>query len=263
MQAVVDVQFETLRQKVLKLTGIDLEHYKGSQLKRRLETFAQRHRAGDLVSLAQRLERDPHLLREFRDFLTINVSEFYRNPEKFNELKETILPSLLRQTPRLRVWSAGCSHGAEVYTVAMLLEELTPGRAHYLLATDIDAVSLERARRAVYGENEMRSLPERLRRRFFRQVEEGYQLKEPILSRVEFRHHNLLQDPFPEGMNLILCRNVVIYFTEEAKARLYRRFAESLQPGGVLFIGATETIFQPHKFGLELMSSCFYRKTQP
>ncbi len=260
-QALLDSEFTVFRNRVLKLIGLDLEYYKGSQLKRRLDAFLRRHQLNDLTALAHKLEKDTQLLKEFRDYLTINVSEFYRNAEKFDELARIHLPALLKKHQTLSVWSAGCSHGAEIYTVTMILEELTPGRKHQLLATDVDNYSLERAGQAIYTENEVRSLPERLRKRYFHpSINGSLQLDRRLVERVELRRHDLLKDLFPRGVHLILCRNVVIYFTEEAKARLYQRFVESLAPGGLLFIGATETIFQPQKLGLDLVASCFYRK---
>lgn len=260
VEVLADQGFTLLRQRVLRLTGLDLNAYKGAQLQRRLQSFLRRHGLPDLVVLGWRLERDAALLEEFRDFLTINVSEFFRNPDRYRELQERILPQLLAVRPELRIWSAGCSIGAEPYTVALILEELTPGRQHFILATDVDRLSLERAAAAVYQEAELRCVPERLRRRFFRQVEGGWRLDERIARRVQFRRHNLLEDPAPPDMDLILCRNVVIYFTDEAKEALYRRFHASLRPGGYLFTGGTETIFNAPALGFRLVSPCFYQK---
>ncbi len=260
VSAVPDQGFAVLRQRVLRLTGLDLNAYKGAQLQRRLQSFLRRHGMPDYAVLGWRLERDPRLLEEFRDFLTINVSEFFRNPDRYRELQERILPRLLAERPSLRIWSAGCSIGAEPYTVALILEELTPGRQHYILATDVDRMSLARAAEAVYQEAELRCVPEHMRRRFFRRVDKGWQLDGRIARRVEFRWHNLLEDPMPRDMDLILCRNVVIYFTDEAKESLYRRFHESLRPGGFLFTGGTETIFNAQTLGFRLVSPCFYEK---
>lgn len=254
--------FEVLREALLRLTGIDLNFYKGAQLERRLNAFVVRHGLGDAASLGRALERDPRLLEAFRDFLTINVSEFFRNPDRFEDLRRRFLPELLRRSPSLRVWSAGCSIGAEIYSLAMLLEELTPGRRHHLLATDIDRLVLERARRGVYTEQEVRSVPEALRRRFFRVIDGSYHLDRKLVDGVEFRSHNLLKDPMPVGMDLIACRNVVIYFTEEAKDRLYRGFFASLRPGGVLFVGGTEMIFNAREIGFAPVAPCFYQKRE-
>lgn len=232
-------------------------------MSRRLQSFVHRHQLKDYTVLIRRLEEDPGFLNEFRDFLTINVSEFYRNPEKFRELEERVLPELLAGNRSLHIWSAGCSHGAEIYSVAMILDRLDPGRRHHLLATDVDHAILQRARAATYMPAEVRSVPPDMRQRYFRAAgDEGENLKldERIARQVEFRFGNLLQDPMPQGMDLILCRNVVIYFTEEAKAKLYQGFHQALRPGGVLFIGGTEAIFNYRDLGLRPMSPCFYHK---
>ncbi len=252
--------FEVLREKLLRLTGIDLGHYKGTQLERRLGSFLTRHAMTDPAALGHALERDPRLLDEFRDFLTINVSEFFRNADRFEELRRRFLPELLRGSPTLNVWSAGCSIGAEIYSIAMILDQLTPERRHRLLATDIDRHVLEKARRAVYSEQEVRSVPEALRQRYFRVVDGLYHLDRKLVDAVEFKFHNLLKDPMPQGMDLIACRNVVIYFTEEAKNRLYHDFHASLRPGGVLFVGGTEMIFNARGIGFLPVSPCFYQK---
>jgi len=255
--------FEVLRRRFLALTGIDLDGYRGAQLERRLGAFLARRGFPDVAALAVALEADPALLEEFRNYLTINVSEFFRNPDRFEELRNRILPELLARSPVLRIWSAGCSIGAEIYSVAMILAELTPGRRHYLVGTDIDRPVLERARRAVFTEQEVRLVPERLLRRFFQVGQDGaYHLDRRLAETVEFRYHNLLRDPLLADMDLILCRNVVIYFTEEAKERLYRGFRDSLRPGGYLFLGGTEMIFNARHLGLEPVSPCFYRKVE-
>lgn len=255
--------FGYFRSRVLRLTGIDLNCYKGAQLTRRLQFFARRHRMEDYAVLIRRLEEDPGFLDEFRDFLTINVSEFFRNPEKFEELRVRILPELLAGNRSLRIWSAGCSHGAEIYSVAMILDRLDPQGHHQLLATDLDRAILEKARAAVYAPAEVRAVPPDLRERHFRVLgneENNLRFDERLARRVEFRCHNLLQDPMPQGMDLILCRNVVIYFTEEAKDKLYRGFCQALRPGGFLFIGGTEAIFNYRDLGFRAVSPCFYRK---
>lgn len=255
-----DPSFAQLRQAFLRLTGLDLNHYRGRQLDRRLRSFAQRHGLSDLKALGERIARDPRLLQSLKDFITINVSEFFRNPEKFRELRDLVLPELLRTRRRLSVWSAGCAGGAEPYSVAILLDQLTPGVDHEILATDIDRLSLERAARGLYSDEEVRSVPAEVLARYFVGGEEAWELSESIRKRVRFRSHNLLADRYPDGLDLILCRNVVIYFTEEAKDRVYRQFARSLRPSGYLFIGGTETIFKARDYGLAAVRPCFYRK---
>ncbi len=255
-----DPSYPAFRSKILTNTGLDLDLYKSNQLQRRLNSIIHRHGATDLEAYGRMLEENPQLLHKFLDFFTINVSEFFRNPDKFTFLQETVIPGLLREAPVLKVWSAGCSIGAEVYSLAMILSELTPGRRHQIIATDIDRRILERAAGGLYRSDELKNVsPQRLTR-FFSQEPEGFRLKPELLRSVTFRYHNLLSDPFERGFHLITCRNVVIYFTAQAKESLYERFAHSLVPGGILFVGGTETIFQHRAIGLENLASFFYRR---
>ncbi len=247
---------------VRKTLGLRLEDYRGRQLERRLVFFRQRLGLSGNAELAQRLYVDVGLRQQFADFVTINVSEFFRNPERFAELRHRYLPALLRHRPSLRIWSAGCSIGAEPYSVAIMLQELTPGVGHEILGTDIDAGSLTRCRAGVYQEADIRDVPPDLKRRYFRTTPEGWELSPAIRSQVQFRRLDLLSDPFPTDLDLILCRNVVIYFTDAAKHQLYRGFQASLRPGGLLFTGATESIFDAGRLGLQYLTPCFYQRAQ-
>lgn len=251
--------YPVFRRTVLELTGIDLDMYKGNQMERRLQALLRRVGAADLAQYSRLLKDDERRVKEFRDYLTINVTEFFRNPEKFKELKERILPDLLAGSQRLRVWSAGCSTGAEPYSIAIIVDELGAARKTEVLATDIDEEALRLAREGIYSERELKEVsPERLERYFVRQGER-WQVSGAVRSRVQFRQMNLLTDPFPAQVDLILCRNVVIYFSEEAKDRLYRRFHEALRPGGVLFVGGTESLLRARELGFAPITPFFYR----
>lgn len=256
-------EYQIFCQKIKALTGIDLNAYKSSQMERRLRTLMSRSDAGGFLAYARLLERDPQRLQEFKDFITINVTEFFRNPEKYHELKELVLPALLRSSPSLRAWSAGCSMGAEPYSLAIILEELTPGQRHHILATDVDANILSRAREGLYTERDLQNVDKSRRLKYFRKVNGGFQIVPEIRERVRFQQHDLLRDPFGNNYDLILCRNVVIYFTEKAKDELYLKFHRALKPGGVLFVGGTECIIKARELGFEPFSPFFYRKTVP
>jgi len=206
------------------------------------------------------LERDPELLETFRRRVTINVSELFRNPDKFQELKDAIIPALAREHDRLRIWSAGCSYGAEAYSVAVILHELFgAAHGHRILATDIDDEMLDLARQGRFSDADMKNVDRARRARFFTSDPPGWRAAGPLRQMVDVRRHDLLTEHFERSFHLILCRNVVIYFTDEAKAQLYRGFRDSLVPGGVLFIGSTEHIFSAREIGLESISSFFYR----
>jgi chemotaxis protein methyltransferase CheR len=251
--------YPTFRKTVMEATGIDLDCYKGTQMERRLQTIMRRVGVPDLSAYARVLSANPTRLKEFQDFLTINVSEWLRNPEKFEELQRLILPDLLKHNPRLKIWSAGCSNGSEPYSVAMILDELDPTGRHQILATDLDEEILKVAKAGVYSDKDLRSVSPARRARYFTQDGDKLIVRPEIRARVEFKQQNLLRDPFPSDVDLLLCRNVVIYFTEEAKDELYRRFHRALKPGGILFVGGTESLLRARELGYTSVSPFFYR----
>jgi chemotaxis protein methyltransferase CheR len=256
-----DLDYLLFQRRIKEKTGIDLSGYKRPQMERRLRALATSAGARSFREYAALLERDPKLLETFRSRVTINVSELFRNPDKFHELKDTIIPALARDHDRLRIWSAGCSYGAEAYSVAIILHELfgPAAQRHLILATDIDDEMLGLARQGRFSDADMKNVDRARRARFFLSDAHGWRAAEPLRQMIDLKRHDLLTEPFERDFDLILCRNVVIYFTDEAKARLYRKFRASLAPGGMLFIGSTEHIFSAREIGLEPISSFLYR----
>ncbi len=258
--------FEAFRRRTYQIAGVDLTAYKAPQMERRLGTLLAKAQVQTFAEYARLLERDEGRRQEFRDFVTINVSEFFRDTDRFGELERRVLPELLRSNGALRVWSAGCSIGAEPFSLAIILREHGPGRQHAILATDIDDTILARARSgAGYTAADIRGTnPERLARWFTLGAGGLYTVSPQARGLVTFKKHDLLRDPYPAGpFDLVVCRNVVIYFTEEAKERIYQGFVASLRPGGVLFVGGTEAIMHPQTIGLEVLGPGFYRRVRP
>jgi len=255
-------EYEYFKKKVFELTQIDLNAYKTHQIQRRLPFVMSKARAKNYVNYANILREDPIQLKQFVDWLTINVSEFFRDFQKFEELKKEILPKLLKRVSKLKIWSAGCSNGAEPYSVAMVLDELTPYRRHEIIATDLDEKILNSARKGCYSLKDVRNVPAKLLDKFFIVDGEGVELKEEIKKRVVFKKHNLLKGKYETDFDLILCRNVVIYFTEESKRGIYGKFYSSLKSGGFLFAGNAESILGASVFGFEMFMPSFYLKPE-
>lgn len=255
-----DKDWELFKQKLFAKSSIDLNQYKPAQMQRRITNFMHRHGAQTYMGFFQLVDVNSQLYKDFIDFLTINVTEFFRTPEKFVELEMKVLPELLATSPRLNLWSAGCSTGAEPYSLAMILQDKTPTVRHRILATDLDAEMLTKAKKGVYTPTDLKNIPKSRLDKYLTQVDGNYVLNDDTKSRVEFRRHNLLLDKFESGYDLILCRNVVIYFTEEAKDALYRRFFAALKPGGVFFVGGTEAILNFRDIGFQHYLPFFYRK---
>jgi chemotaxis protein methyltransferase CheR len=260
----VPIEFEAFRRRAYELTGLDLTSYKSPQMYRRLTSLLARLHVASFAEYSRLLQTDPARLQEFRDYVTINVSEFFRDTDRFGELERRVLPDLLRQRRSLRIWSAGCSNGAEAYTLSMLLQELAPSRAHSLLATDIDQTILDRARAGTgYTAADVRHLNEARIKRWLVPTPDGrFSVAPNARAGVRFTRHDLLRDAYPSGpFDLIACRNVVIYFTEAAKARIFDGFVAALGQGGILFLGGTESIMRAQSLGLTVVGPGFYRKT--
>jgi chemotaxis protein methyltransferase CheR len=258
-----DADYAWFQQRVETRLRIRLTQYKPDQMRRRLMSLAQKNRTDSFAAFAAAMERDPATLSEFLDKMTINVTELLRNPDRFGELTSKILPELLaqRKTAPLSVWSAGCSYGAEAYTMALLLHELQPTAAHKIKGTDIDLAVLARAERPSFNAADMINLSPARRTAHFMELCGTYQPLSHLKNKVRFGPHDLLGDAYPKAeYDLILCRNVVIYFNDDAKERIYRGFFQALRPGGVLFVGGTERLSNHRAIGFELLRPFFYRK---
>jgi chemotaxis protein methyltransferase CheR len=259
-----DADYQLFQQKVLNRTGIRLQDYKAEQMRRRIASMSSSVGCKSFVEFYTAMERDTALLGKFLDGMTINVTELLRNPDRFADLTKVVLPPMLKQRAGLplSVWSAGCSYGAEAYTVAMLLEEMAPHLNHRVKGTDVDLTVLARADSAHFSEADMANISKARRDRFFVDPGTGSFLPSMALRRiVDFSRHDLLADPYPTASyDIAICRNVLIYFTEEAKERIYRGFFRSLRPGGVLFVGGTERLSDHRAIGFELIMPFFYRK---
>ena len=251
----------SFKKKLKAKTDIDLDLYKEPQMKRRIGNLVRRANMDSYAGYFDHVCQNKDDFAAFIEYLTINVSEFFRTPEKFGKLETDVIPDLLKRSSRLNIWSAGCSIGAEAYSLAIIMKEMTPGVKHRILATDLDTEIIAKAKRGVYTENELKSMAPERRAKYFDKAEgDKYAIKNDIKSCIEFKHHNLLKDKFETGFDLILCRNVVIYFTEEAKDQLYAHFFEALKPGGILFVGATEAILNFRKLGYTRFQPLFYQK---
>lgn len=255
--------YEYFKREILKLTGIDLNSYKEKQMKRRIDTLIANHKIEGYDKYVASLRTDKELFEEFISYITINVSEFYRNPEQWAYLDKVVFPDLIaRFGKRLKIWSAACSTGDEPYSLVMALSRFLPLNQITIYATDLDKQILEKAKLGVYSEKSLVGVPEDLKKKYFTQLGSSYRISDEIKDRVQFRQHDLLKDSYPKDYNLIVCRNVLIYFTEEAKEQVFRRFRDTLVPGGILFIGSTEQIMNYREIGYERENSFFYHRTE-
>lgn len=253
--------YEYLKKEVMALTAIDLNAYKEKQMKRRIDTLIAKHKIQGYDSYIHGLKTDTALFDEFVNYITINVSEFYRNPEQWKFMDEEVIPELVKRFGKnLKVWSAACSTGDEPYSLVMALSRHVPLSNIKIFATDLDKQVIAKAKVGLYADKSVASVPSDLKQKYFTKVGPSYKISDEIKSRVEFKEHNLLKDSYPTDYHFIICRNVLIYFTEEAKDEVFRKFCKALSKGGILFIGSTEQIINYKEIGYERKNSFFYQK---
>ncbi|WP_096270459.1 CheR family methyltransferase [Paucisalibacillus globulus] len=252
--------YQLFTEKVYSKLGIDLKKYKEAQMKRRLTSLRDKRGYKDFITYFKAINDDLNLLHEFMDRITINVSEFYRNPKRWEVLKDSVIPLIIKNKQELTIWSAACSTGEEPYSIAMLLSEYFPKLKTTIIATDIDEKVLEKAKQGMYSEQALKELPTNLKVKYFKEIGNQFVVDSAIKRKVTFKKHNLLEDKYPNDVDLIICRNVLIYFTDNAKDTIYQNFSNALTNNGILFVGSTEQIFSPNKFRLALLDTFFYQK---
>jgi chemotaxis protein methyltransferase CheR len=242
------------------ISRIDLSAYKRPQMERRINSFMRTSGCTDYKEFIALIRTDQKIYYKFIEHITINVSEFFRNPAHWEIMEKQVIPVLLKQRQQLKVWSAGCSTGEEAYSLAMLFQSKFPGHLKKIEASDLDQEVLNRAQKAVYSNKIVQTLPSVYLNKYMQNEGDSYRIIDEIKSMVNFERQDLLNDPFINDYDLILCRNVFIYLTEDSKQYLYRKFAAALRPGGVLFIGSTEQIFKANEIGFRSLATFFYQK---
>jgi chemotaxis protein methyltransferase CheR len=257
-----DVGFAELARVIALGSGFTVDAYKEKCVRRRIAVRMRACGVHTYQDYQTILERTPAEYELLRDALTINVTRFYRNPETWNLLRRDLVP-LLAAGPagRLSAWSAGCSSGEEPYTLAALVADHLDrcGRPDELErltidATDVDRASLDHAAAGRYRSEALSEMPPDLVRAYFEPVDAGYRVIERLRRRVHVRRLDLSrQAPARRTYQLILCRNVVIYFDRPMQERVFQTFAAALAPGGFLVLGKVETLFGPARDLLQLI----------
>jgi chemotaxis protein methyltransferase CheR len=246
---------------VRRLCSIDLLQYKRGQMERRIRTFATTRGHRGLPAYVAVLKRDREELERFLDRVTINVSQLWRHPEQFEVLRRDVLPELAG-AGRVRAWSAGCSYGAEAFTLAAVAKTAVPRATMTITGTDIDGRMVERARAGVFTAGDARSVDPGLMERWFTKLPDGgYEAREALRAMCRFEVGDLLRArPRAGAYDLVMCRNTVIYFNDEVRDALHARLVTALRPGGYLVVGATERVADPAGIGLAPTHPFTYRK---
>ncbi len=258
----MEYDYEYFKKGVYDLTKIDLNAYKEKQMKRRIDTLIGKYEVKGYDGFLALIKKDREALDAFVSYLTINVSEFFRNADQWNLMDKEMVPELMSKFGKnLKIWSAACSTGDEPYTIVMMLSKHVPLNQISVLATDLDAVVLAKAKAGIYDKKEVAGVPAEFKSKYFTETADGkMKVSDEIKSRVTFKQADLLRDPYPKDYHLIVCRNVLIYFTEEAKDDVFRKYFNTLAPGGILFIGSTEQIVNYKDIGFVRKNSFYYEK---
>jgi chemotaxis methyl-accepting protein methylase len=256
-----DRAFKALTDKISRERGVTCGAYKEKGLRRRIAVRMRARGVHTFEDYGRLLDQDAHEYQHLLDALTINVTKFYRNPATWNALARDHLPALWSARPRgLSAWSAGCASGEEPYTVAVVLAEAARRAAQpdglarcRVDATDVDRLSLERTAAAEFAAPAFSEMPVELVGRYFSDASPARRPVDALCKIVHVRRHDLAREAPPHPpYDLIVCRNVVIYFDRATQEVLFERFARALSPGGILVLGKVETLFGPARERLVL-----------
>ena len=244
------LQFEAFLAYLKQARGFDLSDYKRSSLLRRVGV--RMHRTGlkgGFADYVDVLEADPQEYARLFSTIFINLTRFFRDPAAWEYIRDVVVPRLVQRatgTGFIRVWSAGCASGEEAYSIAMLLAESLGAQAFHrqvkIYATDVDDDALSQARHATYTARATATVPAHLLERYFEPCEGRYTVRRELRRSVTFGRHDLIQDAPMPRVDLLVCRNCLMYLNAEAQARILSRFQFALEPGGVLFLGKAETL---------------------
>jgi len=239
-------QLDSILEMVAGLRGIDFRDYRRDTLKHRLEARMAAVGISDVGEYRRRLLEHAEEIDRLVESLVVPVTEFFRDAWVFRELSERVLPELLVGEPPLRAWVVGAASGEEAYSLAMLLEDA--GAQYRIIASDLDEPSLRMARAGLYATDRVGEVPEELKDRYLRPEPGGYLVTDALRRRIQFARHDLMgsrlapAEAILASFDLVLCRNVLLYFDSSLRARAVERLVSAVRPGGGLVLGSSETI---------------------
>ena len=245
-----DADFEKYRDLIYQESGITFTSANRSILESRLREQLRSKGIDSVRVYFSKITLDKEELKSFLDSITTNLTRFFRNQPHFDALEKYVVPELIHNIKKssanntIRVWSAGCSTGEEPYTIAMLLSEILPPSWKFdILASDISLKCLMSAKEGFYSESKIEGIPPNYLAKYFDKGEGGYRIRPDVQAKVKFDYHNLKHDSGQRGLDIIFCRNVIIYFDEAAQAGVINRFWDAMAPKSFLFIGHSESLF--------------------
>jgi len=246
--ALNDADFDMYRNLIYAESGITFTPTNRSILESRLKERLRDKNLDTVKAYYDVITKDKEELRAFLDAITTNLTRFFRNQAHFDALEKFVVPEIMKikgsGNTTLKIWSAGCSTGEEPYTISMLMSEILPPPWKYeIVASDLSLKCLMTAKEGFYAESRIVGIPDNYLVKYFDKVEGGFKAKPEIQSKIRFDYHNLKNDSGLQGMDIVFCRNVIIYFDEAAQTAVINRFWDSMASKSFLFIGHSESLF--------------------
>lgn len=238
--------------------GLRLGDYRFETLKRRIPSCLRALRVDSINQICQTVDRQPDLLKPAISTLVIGVTSFFRDPQVFSALARTGLSEVLSRSSRPRIWSVGCSDGAELYSIAMLLAERGAVQRSVMLGTDCRTDAILRARAGCYDATALKAVPGEFVRRYFKAENGQWQMHPFLRAMAQWRQGDAIYTSEPGSWDLILCRNMAIYLQPTAAGQLWARLGEALRPGGILVTGKAERPYGAAK--LRPVAPCIYQR---
>ncbi|MBO4404566.1 MAG: protein-glutamate O-methyltransferase CheR [Treponema sp.] len=265
-----DSQFNTFRKLIYDSCGITFSETNRSILDSRLKERLREKQMTDVEDYYKLVTSDQEEFKIFLDSITTNLTRFFRNQPHFDTLINYVIPKILelKQSTgdrKIRIWSAGCSTGEEPYTIAMLLKDKLPAPYTFeIIASDISLKSLMVGQQGFYPESRIAGIPQNYLVTYFTKGDGGYQAKPELMNTIRFDYHNLRNDSGVRNLDIVFCRNVLIYFDEAAQKATVDRFWTAMAKQSYLFIGHSESLFgMDTKFEfLKTPWACLYQKNE-
>lgn len=264
-----DTEYAAITKLLREQRQFDLDQYKDRCIRRRIAKRLRVCKVSDFASYLERLALDRDELDTLLATISIHVSQFFRNPDTYSIIEQSILPGLCRRAracgrKNLTLWSAGCASGEEPYSLALLVDDMNCQDLDIrVLATDVSKPVLDVARAGLFEKARLKEVPAEVIDRYFHETKGRYELLERVRDKVEFKHHNIMTAKEYPLADLILCRNVMIYFTRPEQERILSRFAKTLPEHGTLVLGRSETMTGQGRsyFKAEFPVERIYRRT--
>lgn len=267
-ELLTNAEFDLFRKVIYAESGITFSETNRSILDSRLKERLRDKGMSAVQDYYNLITSNKEEMKLLLDSVTTNLTRFFRNQPHFDAFQHYVIPHLMEQKKsspdkKIRIWSAGCSTGEEPYTIAMILKDILPPPYSFeIMASDISLKSLMVGKQGFYPESRITGVPDKYLHRFFTKTPEGYQVNADVMSSIRFDYHNLKHMPSTRNLDIVFCRNVLIYFDEAAQLEVINHFWDAMAPRSYLYIGHSESLFGMRtKFEfLKTDWACLYQK---